>query len=105
MGRAARREQERATRRQPKSVPSRGLPSVSTSAPLAAGTTRNAIGPWWKPRWAMDIISELRKVTWPTRQETMNLTVVVIVISLLFGLVLGAADFAFSWAVEYTLLR
>lgn len=53
----------------------------------------------------MDIISELRKVTWPTRQETINLTVVVIVISLLFGLVLGAADFAFSWAVEYTLLR
>jgi preprotein translocase SecE subunit len=105
MGRAARREQERASRRQTKAVPSRGLPSVSTSAPLAAGSTRAAVGPWWQPRWAMDIISELRKVTWPTRQETMNLTIVVIVISLLFGLVLGAADFAFSWGVEHTLLR
>jgi len=53
----------------------------------------------------MDIISELRKVTWPTRGETVNLTIVVIVISLLFGLVLGAADFGFSWLVEQTILR
>lgn len=104
MGRAARREQERAARRQPKPVPARGLP-VSTSAPLPAGARVAAMGPWYKPRWAMDIISELRKVTWPTRQETLHLTVVVIVISLLFGLVLGAADFAFSWVVENTILR
>ena len=103
MGRAARREQERAARRTPKPVPARGLP-VSTSAPVPAGA-HVAAGPWYKPRWAMDIISELRKVTWPTRGETINLTVVVIVISLLFGVILGAADFGFSWLVEQTILR
>ena len=62
-------------------------------------------GSWYWPRWAADIVSELRKVTWPTRQETTHLSLVVIVISLLFGIVLGTADFAFSWLVEQTILR
>ena len=53
----------------------------------------------------MDIISELRKVTWPTRQEVVHLTTVVIVISILFGIVLGAADLSFSWLIERTVLR
>jgi len=53
----------------------------------------------------MDIISELRKVTWPSRAETIHLTVVVIVVSLLFGVLLGGADLIFSWAVEQTILK
>jgi preprotein translocase subunit SecE len=39
--------------------------------------------------------SELRKVVWPTREETTRLTVVVIVISLLIGLILFAGDSLF----------
>jgi preprotein translocase subunit SecE len=103
MGRAARRQQERAARRQTKPIATRGLP-VATSSPLPMGQ-RAVGGVWWKPRWVSDIISELRKVTWPTRQETTHLTVVVIVISLMFAALLGAADFAFSWLVEQTILR
>ncbi|MBX7111850.1 MAG: preprotein translocase subunit SecE [Dehalococcoidia bacterium] len=53
----------------------------------------------------MDIISELRKVTWPSRAETMHLTLVVIVVSLIFGVILGGADLIFSWIVEQTILR
>ncbi len=52
----------------------------------------------------MDIISELRKVTWPTRQETAHLTLVVLVVSILFGIVLGSADLFFNWLIERTLL-
>ncbi len=103
MGRAARRQQDRQSKRQPLPTRARGL-TTSPSVALPAGAQAVA-GPWWKPRWAMDIISELRKVTWPTRQETVHLTVVVVVISLLFGIVLGTADFAFSWLVEETILR
>ena len=103
MGRAARRQQERAARRQPKPVATRGIPSTAAPVGLAGGA--RAGGRWWKPRWAADIISELRKVTWPTRQETVHLTVVVIVISLLFAAVLGSADVAFSWVVEHTILQ
>ena len=105
MGRAARRQQERATRRQAtRPAPTRGGIQASPSMAIPAGV-RAAPAPWYKPRWASDIISELRKVTWPTRQETTHLTVVVIIISLLFAIVLGAADFAFSWIVEQTILR
>lgn len=53
----------------------------------------------------MDIFSELRKVTWPTRQETANLTGVVIIVSLALGVLLGGADLLFGWIVEQTLLR
>jgi preprotein translocase subunit SecE len=39
---------------------------------------------------------ELKKVTWPTRQEVIRLTLVVIVISLVVGLFLGVLDFSFT---------
>jgi preprotein translocase subunit SecE len=58
-----------------------------------------------RPRWVEDIISELRKVTWPTRQDTVNLTMVVVVVSLAVGFALGGIDLLFSWIIENTLLR
>jgi preprotein translocase subunit SecE len=44
-----------------------------------------------------DIMAELRKVTWPTRGETRNLTIVVIGISASVGLLLAALDFILSY--------
>lgn len=41
--------------------------------------------------------AELRKVVWPSRQETIRLTIVVIVISLVIGLYLFVGDFLFGW--------
>jgi preprotein translocase subunit SecE len=38
---------------------------------------------------------ELKKVTWPTKNETIRLTLVVITISLIVGLFLGGLDFIF----------
>lgn len=43
-----------------------------------------------------DIISELRRVTWPTRQETFRLSLMVIAVAATVGVFLGAVDFAFS---------
>jgi preprotein translocase SecE subunit len=40
--------------------------------------------------------SELRKVSWPSQRETMNLTVVVIALSVAVGLFLGGVDFIFQ---------
>jgi preprotein translocase subunit SecE len=40
--------------------------------------------------------SELRKVVWPTREETIRLTGVVIAISLVIGLLLFFSDSMFS---------
>jgi preprotein translocase subunit SecE len=43
-----------------------------------------------------DIRSELRKVVWPTRKETVNLTMIVIGVSTAVGIFLGLVDFAFT---------
>ncbi len=40
--------------------------------------------------------AELRKVTWPTRDETVNLTVVVLVVTLGMAAFLGVLDYVFS---------
>ncbi len=43
-----------------------------------------------------EIRSELRKVVWPTRREAVNLTMIVIGVSVAVGLFLGFADFVFA---------
>lgn len=52
------------------------------------------------PGWISDIWSELRKVTWPTRDETAYLTMVVIVVAVAVGIVLGAIDVLFNEIVD-----
>ena len=43
-----------------------------------------------------ETVGELRKVTWPTRKEAQNLTVIVIVVILSTGLFLGFLDFIYT---------
>jgi preprotein translocase subunit SecE len=43
-----------------------------------------------------DIIAELKKVVWLTRREATYLTFLVLVVTIVVGLVLGATDFGFS---------
>lgn len=43
-------------------------------------------------RWFRETRSELRKVVWPTREEALRLTRVVILISVAMGALLGAID-------------
>ena len=59
-----------------------------------------------KRRFALfsDIIAEMRKVAWPTRQETVRLTLIVLGICLIMGLILGAIDYGFSELVARVLL-
>ena len=51
-----------------------------------------------------DIIGELREVVWPTRQETIRLTLIVLGLCMVMGVVLGAVDFGFSELVAKVLL-
>lgn len=43
---------------------------------------------------------ELKKVVWPTRQEVIRLTAVVILVSLIVGVFLGGLDFVFTKIME-----
>ena len=47
-----------------------------------------------------DVISELRKVVWPSQEEATRLTIMVLVISISIGIALGVIDFAFSNLVQ-----
>ena len=43
---------------------------------------------------------ELRKVVWPTRQETTRMTWVVIAVVVILSLILAGFDFFIKWAIE-----
>ena len=52
------------------------------------------------PTFTRDIIEELKKVTWPTKKNTVRLTVIVIGISLIIGLYIGIIDILLTKALE-----
>lgn len=47
-------------------------------------------------RFLRETRSELRKVTWPSRQEATNLTIIVIAVTLTMAASLGFIDYIFS---------
>lgn len=55
------------------------------------GKQKNAI-----VRFYRETMAELRKVTWPTRQEAINLTRVVVLVIVAVGLFLGVLDLLFA---------
>lgn len=57
-----------------------------------------------QPAWFREIWTELKKVQWPTRQETINLTIVVVVVAAILGVLMGGLDASFNWILERTLL-
>lgn len=47
-------------------------------------------------KYLSEVTVELRKVTWPDRQQTIQKTTLVIVVSLVVGVYIGALDFLFT---------
>ena len=47
-----------------------------------------------------DTRAELRHVSWPTRAQTINYTIIVLAISIGTGLFLGLLDFVFSLGLK-----
>lgn len=47
-----------------------------------------------------EVKAELSKVTWPTKDQVIRLTMVVIIISLAVGLFIGGLDFILTKLVE-----
>jgi preprotein translocase subunit SecE len=102
------RRQQRAQEAKQKAAAARA-PRVSMPRPTTGGarTPRaerqgGLLG--WRPRWIMDIISELRKVTWPSREDALHMAVVVVIVTIIFGAILGAIDIGFGWLIDRTLL-
>ncbi len=47
-------------------------------------------------RYFTETVGELRKVTWPTRKEATNLTVIVLIVTVAMGLFLGGLDYIYT---------
>jgi len=54
------------------------------------------------PRFGQEVIEELKRVSWPSRAQTIRLTAVVILISLTIGLYIGIIDLLLAKLLEIT---
>jgi preprotein translocase subunit SecE len=81
--------------------PSRPAPATGRGPSPAAtrpGTPSRFAG---LQRGFRDTLAELRKVQWPDRTTTRNLTLVVIAMSTALAVVLGAFDYVLTMLVEW----
>lgn len=46
------------------------------------------------------VITELKKVSWPTRKEAVRFTIVVVSLSLVFAVFIGALDTLFTYLIQ-----
>jgi len=53
--------------------------------------------------YVKDVELELKRISWPTRSDSMRSTLAVIAISVVLAGFLGAVDFIFSLMVKYIL--
>lgn len=53
-----------------------------------------------KPNFTTDVIDELKKVSWPSRKETIRLTLIVIGVSLIIGVYIGIIDVLLAKGLE-----
>jgi len=47
-----------------------------------------------------DVKAEIKKVTWPSRNEVKSTTIVVILATIFFGIYLYTLDIIFSWMIS-----
>lgn len=66
---------------------------AKSKSSAATGSTReeNAVVKYFNETRA-----ELRKVTWPTREETRNLTTIIVIVTVAMSIFLGTLDFIFQ---------
>ncbi|MBI5283463.1 MAG: preprotein translocase subunit SecE [Chloroflexi bacterium] len=107
MSRALRRQPlvQKPPAKSPSFKPSAARPAKKQTAATVEGAKHLSFYDRRVPRPVRDIIAELKKVTWPTREETTRLTVAVVAVSITIGLLLGGVDIGFNWVVDNTLLR
>ncbi len=47
-------------------------------------------------KYLAETVDEMKRVSWPTRQETVKLTVIVVAISIVVAFYVGGLDFTFT---------
>lgn len=73
-----------------------GLAMAAVAVAIALQTVRGRAG--WD--LAKEARVEVRKVIWPTQQETTQTTLIVVVVVIVVGLFLWALDSSLSWGIQ-----
>ena len=57
---------------------------------------------WWKrlKTFLSEVVVETKKVTWPTKQEVINTTTVVVIASFIFGVYLYLCDLVYVFMTQ-----
>jgi preprotein translocase subunit SecE len=129
MARLQRKKQTTGKKKAPSEVEAVSTPSNDAAAPVAAETTpagkevrkRSAPAPARRPiaerkppgrigqwieraaQFLREVKVELKKVTWPSRKQTIGSTVVVIVLVMVISLFLGVVDVGLSSLIRVVL--
>ena len=82
--------------------PVRALVAVAGVAAAAVVMSLTAKGRQTKDFFSESMF-ELRKVVWPTRQEAMRITGVILVVVVIVSLILAGFDFVISWLIRLLL--
>jgi preprotein translocase subunit SecE len=73
--------------------------SKSRAAVTSTGKEPNAV-----VRYFQETRAELRKVTWPTREEARNLTLIIVAVTIAMAVFLGLFDYLFQETVSGIIL-
>ncbi len=55
--------------------------------------------------YVKESVTEIKKVSWPSKKETYRYTVLVIGLSLAVAIFLGALDYIFNFGLEYLITK
>ena len=80
--------------------------STETIDQTGERSPRGPLG-WWQRtgEFLREVGNEMKRVTWPSQREVYAATVVVILVSVFFGLYLWVIDLTLSSAVHWLLAR
>lgn len=52
-------------------------------------------------KYIQQVVTELKKVTWPTKEQTINKTVLVVIVSAAAALYIGALDYMLQQIMQF----
>lgn len=80
--------------------------SVKAVRPVVKAPARRGPSPVERAiRYLREVRAEMNRVTWPSRQELVASTLVVVVVMVVTSLYLGAWDAIFTWLFQRVLVR
>jgi preprotein translocase subunit SecE len=88
------REQKRSLRRMG-ALDEQGKP---TRAPRTAGARASRVGP---AQYLHEVRDEMRKVAWPTRDEVVRYSIVVVITVVIYTALVSGLDFGFGFLSEW----